>query len=186
MWFEAWNLQREQKDYTKKWRQLWQVVVCRCSVPSVISSDHMTAFAEMLSLTLRKACIWFQFACFLFVLGLFVFFQLHILWSCTLHLVWREGKMSQILVFNNASAIFKIMQNVSTLQEFTACCLSRLDGRYTMTFNWSKKEIKMFTQCYSNLTEKRHKGALFYVLAIVLVCFTWKVWLYTSWEGGAV
>lgn len=33
------------------------------------------------------------------------------------------------------SAVFKIMQNVSTLQEFTACCLSRLDGRYTMTFN---------------------------------------------------
>lgn len=33
------------------------------------------------------------------------------------------------------SAVFEIMQNVSTLQEFTACCLSRLDGRYTMTFN---------------------------------------------------
>lgn len=40
----------------------------------------------------------------------------------------------------------------------------------------SKKEIKMFTQCYSNLTEKKTKGALFYVLAIVLVCLTWKVY----------
>lgn len=26
------------------------------------------------------------------------------------------------------SAKFEFMQNVSTLQEFTACCLSRLDG----------------------------------------------------------
>lgn len=47
----------------------------------------------------------------------------------------KRRRMSQILVFNDASAILEIMQNVSTLQEFTACCLTRLDGRYTMTFN---------------------------------------------------
>lgn len=65
------------KRITQKWRQLWQVVVCRCSVPSVISSDHMTAFAEMLSLV-KMACIWFQFACLI---------NYGSLSSCTLHLV---------------------------------------------------------------------------------------------------
>lgn len=75
------------KGLHKKWRQLWQVVVCRCSVPSVISSDHITAFTEMLSLTFKMACIWFQFASF--------FFNYRSFWSCTLHLVWREGRWAK-------------------------------------------------------------------------------------------
>lgn len=71
----------------------------------------------------------------------------------------KSRRMSQILVFNNASALIEVMQNVSTLQEFTACRLSRLDGRYTMTFNCylEKRRQKCFTQCYSNLTEKKTK-----------------------------
>lgn len=44
----------------------------------------------------------------------------------------------------------------------------------------------MFTQCYSNLTEKKDKkGALIYVLAIVFFSLLNKesLWLNTSWEG---
>lgn len=64
-----------------------------------------------------------------------LFFQLQVFLIMYIAPCVKRRKMSQILVFNDASAVFKIMQNVSTLQEFTACCLSRLDGRYTMTFN---------------------------------------------------
>lgn len=43
----------------------------------------------------------------------------------------------------------------------------------------------MFTQCYSNLTEKKDKkGALIYVLAIVFSLLNMEsLWLNTSWEG---
>lgn len=59
------------------------------------------------------------------------------------------------------SAVFKIMQNVSTLQEFTACCLSKTGWEVHNDIQLiSKKGAKMFTQCYSNLTEKRQKKVL--------------------------
>lgn len=79
----------------------------------------------------------------------------------------KSRRMSRILVFNNASALIEVMQNVSTLQEFTACCLSRLDGRYTMTFNcYLKKEIKMFYSVLQQFDRKKDKkGVLLYVLA---------------------
>lgn len=83
------------KRITQKWRQLWQVVVCRCSVPSVISSDHMTAFAEMLNLTTQMACTWVQFACFLYPQS-----QVTLIMYIAPRV--KRRKMSQILVFNNA------------------------------------------------------------------------------------
>lgn len=48
-----------------------------------------------------------------------------------------------------------------------------------------KKGAQMFTQCYSNLTEKKDKkGALVYVLAIVFSLLNKEsLWLNTSWEG---
>lgn len=88
----------------------------------------------------------------------FVVPQLQLFGSCTLHLCVKRRRMSRILVFNDASAVFKIMQNVSTLQEFTACCLSRLDGRYTMTFNWYlKKEIKCLLSATAIWQKKKTK-----------------------------
>lgn len=53
-----------------------------------ISSDHMTAFAQMLTLPIQPACTWLQLAC------PFVFNQ-RSLQSCTLHLVWREGRWAK-------------------------------------------------------------------------------------------
>lgn len=73
--------------------------------------------------------------------------------------------MSQILVFNNASALIEVMQNVSTLQEFTACCLSRLDGRYKMTFNCYLKKCFFNSVLQQFDRKKDKKGVLLYVLA---------------------
>lgn len=96
----------------------------------------------------------------------------------------EKRKMSQILVFNNASAVFKIMQNVSTLQEFTACCLSRLDGRYTMTFNWY---LKRRSNVYSVLQQFDRKKDKRCSVLRVSHCFSLlnmeSLWLNTSWEG---
>lgn len=119
------------KRITQKWRQLWQVVVFRCSVPLVIFKGFYSIYRT------GAACTWCQFACFKKYNKLQIF-QIMYIAPCV-----KSRRMSQILVFNNASALIEVMQNVSTLQEFTACCLSRLDGRYTMTFNcYLKKEIK--------------------------------------------
>lgn len=89
-------------------------------------------------------------------------------------------------------SISKIMQNVSTLQEFTACCLSRLDGRYTMTFNWYLKKKKRSSNVYSVLQQfdrkKRQKRCSgLRVSYCFLVCSTRKVygWIHLG-KGSAV
>lgn len=102
--------------------------MCRCSVPSVISSDHMTAFAEMLSFDNTNGMHMVPIGMLVFLKFTGHFNHVH----CTL---CEEKKDEPNSGVQRCSAVFKIMQNVSTLQEFTACCLSRLDGRYTMTFN---------------------------------------------------
>lgn len=49
----------EQKDYTK-WRQLWQVVVCRCSVPSLYSFPAETpksSTPKVVSFGIQTKCL---------------------------------------------------------------------------------------------------------------------------------
>lgn len=74
------------KRITQKWRQLWQVVVCRCSVPSVISSDRTAAFLKC----------WVQYKWHAYGSNLHAFFFsppiIGHFNSCTVHLVWREGR----------------------------------------------------------------------------------------------
>lgn len=98
----------------------------------------------------------------------------------------KSRRMSQILVFNNASALIEVMQNVSTLQEFTACCLSRLDGRYTMTFNCylEKKEAKMFYSVLQQFDRKKDKKSQCSALRVSCLINMESLWLNTSWEGG--
>lgn len=77
----------------------------------------------------KMACVGFQIAC-IYKFGVLIkghFGNVH----CTL----SEEKDEPNSGVQQCSAELEIMQNVSTLQEFTACCLTRLDGRYTMTFN---------------------------------------------------
>lgn len=116
-------------------------------------------------LTTGAACSWFQFAFLLFCFLKREIFQIMYIAPCV-----KSRRMSQILVFNNASALIEVMQNVSTLQEFTACRLSRLDGRYTMTFNCylEKKEAKMFYSVLQQFDRKKDKkvSVLLYVLAV--------------------
>lgn len=117
------------KRITQKWRQLWQVVVCRCSVPSVISSDRMAAFLKC-RVQYERHAYGSNLHAFFGVFSPIIGHLIHV--QCTL---CEEKEDEPISGVQQCSAVFKIMQNVSTLQEFTACCLSRLDGRYTMTFN---------------------------------------------------
>lgn len=115
---------------------------------------------------------------------LFVFFSDHV--HCTLCEEKEDEPNSGVQ--RCKCSISKIMQNVSTLQEFTACCLSRLDGRYTMTFNWylKKKELKCLLSATAIWQKKKTKKrcALIYVLAIVFSLLNMEsLWLNTSWEG---
>lgn len=108
--------------------------MCRCSVLSVISSDQMAAFAGRLIFHNNNGVHMSPICMLSLVLDFFFFFTMghfdHI--HCTLSEEKEDEPNSGV---QRCSAVFKIMQNVSTLQEFTACCLSRLDGGYTMTFN---------------------------------------------------
>lgn len=81
------------KGLHKKWRQLWQVVVCRCSVPSLESNqskDSLSGNAGYQNgMHTGPICIP---TCFLnYKICFFVCLLLFYFWSCTLHLVWREG-----------------------------------------------------------------------------------------------
>lgn len=97
----------------------------------------------------------------------------------------KSRRMSQILVFNNASALIEVMQNVSTLQEFTACCLSRLDGRYTMTFDcYLKKEIKMFFNSVLQQFDRKKRQKRCSALRVSCLINMESLWLNTSREEG--
>lgn len=116
------------------------------------------------------------------------FFCLLFLGSCTLHLVWREGGWAEFWCSTMQVQFFK---------DHAKCI--HFTGIYSMLSiktGWEvhndiqliskKKGAQMFTQCYSNLKEKKDKkGALIYVLAIVFSLLNMEsLWLNTSWEGG--
>lgn len=160
------------KGLHKKWRQVMAgcSVQVQCTFTWVKSITRQPLLKRWLSNRHARspnlhAFVFPQLQDFVFC---FLFFG-----SCTLHLLWREGGWAEFWCSTMQVQYFK---------DHAKCI--HFTGIYSMLSiktGWEvhndiqliskkkkKKGAQMFTQCYSNLTEKKDKkGALVYVLAIV-------------------
>lgn len=92
VWFKAWKFAKGTKGLHKNGDSYGRLLCAGAVYLWVISSDHMTAFVQIVDITnttsMHVAPISMLVACS------FVFNQ-RSLQSCTLHLVWREGRWAK-------------------------------------------------------------------------------------------